>query len=61
MCAMCRLVLESPEAQQLAAAFRSGILVLLAAPLASFVTVLVFAMRMRRAHSEASPAERGQG
>jgi hypothetical protein len=55
MCAMCRLALQSPEAQQLAAALRSGILVLLAAPLASFVIVAVLVVRMRRSRLGSSP------
>jgi hypothetical protein len=55
MCAMCRLALQSPEGQQLAAALRSGILVLLAAPLASFVIVAVLVVRMRRSRLGSSP------
>ncbi len=47
-CAMCRRALESPEGQQLAAAFRSGIVILLAAPLAVFAIVARLAVRMDR-------------
>lgn len=46
-CAMCRRALQSPEGQQLVAALRSGILVLLAAPFATFATVAVLAVRSR--------------
>lgn len=51
-CAMCRRALESPEGQQLVAAFRSGILFLLAAPVASFATVAFLAVR--RQHRRAA-------
>lgn len=47
-CAMCRLALESPEAQHLAAAFRSGILFLLPVPFASFGIVAYLAIRRQR-------------
>jgi hypothetical protein len=47
-CAMCRRALQSPEGQQMIAAFRSGILFLLGAPFASFATVAVLAIRMHR-------------
>lgn len=49
-CAMCRRALQSPEGQQMVAAFRSGILVLLAAPfsLIGVVAVLVAKMQRRR-------------
>jgi hypothetical protein len=53
-CAMCRLALQSPEGQQMIAALRSGILVLLAAPFLSFGVVAILAVRMRR-------RARGQG
>jgi hypothetical protein len=48
-CAMCRRALQSPEGQQMVAAFRSGILVLLAAPftLVGVVATLVVKMRKR--------------
>jgi hypothetical protein len=44
-CAMCRRALQSPEGQQLAAALRSGILFLLAAPFAVFAVVATLAVR----------------
>ena len=47
-CAMCRSTFASPEGQQLVAAFRSGILFLLAAPIASFATVAFLAVRRQR-------------
>ena len=47
-CAMCRRALDSPEGRQMIAAFRSGILVLLAAPFAVFGTVAVLAARRFR-------------
>jgi hypothetical protein len=47
-CAMCRRVLASPEGQQLVAAFRSGILLLLVAPFAVFATVARLAIRGQR-------------
>jgi hypothetical protein len=53
-CAMCRAALASPEGQQLAAALRAGILVLLAAPVASFATVAVLAVRRQRRRDRVS-------
>ena len=47
-CAMCRRALLSPEGRQMVAAFRSGILVLLAAPFLVFGTVAVLAVRAQR-------------
>ena len=49
-CAMCRRALQSPEGQQMVAAFRSGILVLLAAPfsLVGVIAALVVKMQRRR-------------
>ena len=47
-CAMCRRALQSPEGQQMVAAFRSGILVLLAAPFSLFGVVATLVVRMRR-------------
>jgi hypothetical protein len=44
-CAMCRRALQSPEGQQLAAALRSGILFLLAAPFTVFAVVATLAVR----------------
>jgi len=49
-CAMCKRALLSPEGQQMASAFRSGILVLLAAPfsLVAVIATLVVKMQRRR-------------
>ena len=47
-CAMCRRALQSPEGQQMVAAFRSGILFLLVAPFAAFGTVATLAIRGQR-------------
>jgi hypothetical protein len=47
-CAMCRTALASPEGQHLAAALRSGILLLLAAPFATFGAIAALAVRMHR-------------
>lgn len=57
-CAMCRRALQSPEGQQMVAAFRSGILVLLAAPfsLVGVIAALIVKMQRRRTHE---PATRG--
>ena len=44
-CAMCRRALQSPEGQQLIGAFRSGILLLLAAPFAVFGIVATLAVK----------------
>ena len=54
-CAMCRRALESPEGQHMIAAFRSGILVLLAAPFAVFATVAVLAVRRVARRTAAAP------
>lgn len=63
-CAMCRRALQSPEGRQMIAAFRSGTLVLLAAPLGAFATVALLAVRVqrRRAHGawgRAAPSVNG--
>jgi hypothetical protein len=52
-CAMCRRALQSPEGQQMIAAFRSGILVLVAAPftLVGAIATLVVRMQRRRRRS----------
>jgi len=52
-CSMCRRALQSPEGQQVVAAFRSGILVLLAAPftLVGVIATLVVRMQRRRQSS----------
>ncbi len=47
-CAMCRRALASPEGRQMIAAFRSGILFLLAAPFLSFASVAFLAIRLQR-------------
>jgi hypothetical protein len=47
-CAMCRQALESPEGQQLVAALRSGIAVLLVAPFALFGVIARLAIRADR-------------
>ena len=47
-CAMCRTAFASEEGRQLIAAFRSGILFLLAAPFATFGTVAFLAVRARK-------------
>ena len=47
-CAMCRQALQSPEGRQMIGAFRSGILLLLAAPFAVFGTVATLAVRRQR-------------
>ena len=44
-CAMCRRALQSPEGQQLIGAFRSGILLLLAAPFTVFAVVATLAVK----------------
>jgi hypothetical protein len=54
-CAMCRRALDSPEGRQLVAALRSGILVLLAAPFATFATVAVLAVRARNRRPNPGP------
>jgi len=47
-CAMCRRALASPEGQQMVAAFRSGILVLLAAPFSLVGVIATLVVRMQR-------------
>ena len=47
-CAMCRRALMSPEGQQTVAAFREGILFLLAAPFLVFGTIATIAIRTFR-------------
>ena len=61
-CAMCRSLLATPEGQQIAAAFRSGILLLLAAPFAVFGTVVTLAVRANRRRVRRWPvSDRGAG
>jgi len=47
-CAMCKRALASPEGQQMVAAFRSGILVLLAAPFSLVGLIAALVVRMQR-------------
>jgi hypothetical protein len=54
-CAMCRRALESPEGALVVAAFRSGILFLLAAPFLVFGAVAVLAVRAERRSATARP------
>ena len=54
-CAMCRRALLSPEGQQMVTAFRSGILVLLAAPFLVFGAVAVLALRAQRRSTAFGP------
>lgn len=55
-CAMCRRALQSPEGQQMVAAFRSGILFLLAAPFTVFGTVAALAVRRFRRRDDPGPS-----
>lgn len=55
-CSMCRRALQSPEGQQMIAAFRGGILFLLVAPFAVFGTVAALAVRRFSARSSDSPS-----
>ena len=50
-CAMCKRALSSPEGQQMVAAFRSGILVLLAAPFSLVAVIATLVVRMNRRFS----------
>jgi len=55
-CAMCRQALASPEGRQLAAAFRSGIALLLVAPFSVFGAIAALAIRsQRRRRDDARP------
>ena len=55
-CAMCRTLLQTPEGQHMAAAFRSGILLLLAAPFSIFGLIATLAIRShRRREAGSSP------
>jgi len=51
---MCRRALESPEGQQMVAAFRSGILILLAAPFSLFGLIAALVVRMQSASVKAA-------
>ena|SRR6185436_3527351 len=59
-CAMCKRALSSPEGQQMVAAFRSGILVLLAAPfsLVALIATLVVRMNRERGAAVSGPPSR---
>jgi hypothetical protein len=48
---MCRKALETPEGRQLAAAFRGGILVLLAAPFSLVAVIATLVVRMKKNRS----------
>ena len=52
-CAMCRRALQSPEGQQMIAALRSGILLLLITPFIVFATIAVLAVRTQRRRADA--------
>jgi hypothetical protein len=51
-CAMCRRALDSPEGRQMIEALQVGILVLLVAPFALFVSIAVIAVRAQRERLE---------
>ena len=53
-CAMCKRALMSPEGQQMAAAFRSGIFVLLAAPFSLVAVISALVIRMFKARAGAA-------
>ncbi len=55
-CPMCRTALGSPEGQQLAAAFRGGILLLVAAPFAAVATIALLIARQLRAAARVEEA-----
>ncbi len=54
-CSMCRRAFDSPEGRQLVAAFRSGILFLLAAPFVVFGVVATLAVRGQRRGGRSVP------
>ena len=56
-CAMCRRALQSPEGQQMVAAFRSGILVLLAVPFSLVGVVATLVVRMQRRRRQCTRPE----
>ena len=47
-CAMCRTLLATPEGERIAAALRSGIWILLAAPFGAFALIAMAAVRSRK-------------
>ncbi len=55
-CSMCRTALGSPEGQQLAAAFRGGILLLVAVPFATVATIALLIARQLRAAARVEEA-----
>lgn len=56
-CAMCRRALDSAEGRQMIGALRSGILILLAAPLTVFAVVARLAIRMDRVRRQSDERE----
>jgi len=59
-CAMCKRALLSPEGQQMVAAFRSGILVLLAAPFSLVGVIAALVVKMQRRRSASAKGFGGQ-
>ena len=59
-CAMCRTAFASEEGRRLIAAFRSGILFLLAAPFVTFGTVAFLAVRARNSRRSEHGGGSGQ-
>lgn len=57
-CAMCRRALQSPEGQQMVAAFRSGIVILLAAPFSLVAVIGALIVRMQRRRRTADVIDR---
>jgi hypothetical protein len=47
-CSMCRTLLATPEGERMAAGLRSGIWILLAAPLGAFGVIAAAAIRSRK-------------
>lgn len=56
-CAMCRTLLQTPEGKQMAAAFRSGILLLLAAPFSIFGVIAALAVKIQRRRQASAGVE----
>lgn len=57
-CSMCRTLLATPEGERIAAALRSGIWVLIAAPFSVFAVIAVAAVRSRRRFDTESSSDR---
>ena len=55
-CSMCRTLLATPEGARLAAALRSGIWILLAAPFTVFAVIAVAAVRKQRSRTHIAAA-----